>query len=50
MKTKTIKLLFATLLVGLFVSCEPAKGYYPWENESPIEKPVPAPEKEQVCS
>lgn len=46
MKTKTIKLLFATLLVGLFVSCEPAKSYYPWENESPIEKP--APEKEQA--
>ena len=45
MKTKTIKLLFVTLLVGLFVSCEPAKSYYPWENESPIEKP--APEKEQ---
>lgn len=46
MKTKTIKLLFVTLLVGLFVSCEPEKSYYPWENESPIEKP--APEKEQV--
>lgn len=45
MKTKTIKLLFVTLLVGLFVSCEPEKSYYPWENESPIEKP--APEKEQ---
>lgn len=45
MKTKIIKLLFATLLVVLFVSCEPAKSYYPWENESPIEKP--APEKEQ---
>ena len=40
MKTKTIKLLFATLLVVLFVSCEPAKSYYPWENESPIEKPT----------
>ena len=38
MKTKIIKLLFATLLVGLFVSCEPEKSYYPWENESPIEK------------
>ena len=46
MKTKTIKLLFVTLLVGLFVSCEPEKSYYPWENESPIEKP--APEKEQA--
>lgn len=46
MKTNTIKLLFATLLVGLFVSCEPAKSYYPWENESPIEKP--APENEQA--
>lgn len=46
MKTKTIKLLFVTLLVGLFVSCEPEKNYYPWENESPIEKP--APEKEQA--
>lgn len=46
MKTKIIKLLFATLLVVLFVSCEPAKSYYPWENESPIEKP--APEKEQA--
>lgn len=46
MKTKIIKLLFATLLVGLFVSCEPEKSYYPWENESPIEKP--APEKEQA--
>ena len=46
MKTKTIKLLFVTLLVGLFVSCEPEKSYYPWENESPIEKPVP--EKEQA--
>lgn len=48
MNTKIIKLLFATLLVGLFVSCEPAKSYYPWENESPIEKPAPAPEKGQV--
>lgn len=48
MKTKTIKLLFATLLIGLLASCEPAKSYYPWENESPIEKPAPAPEKEQV--
>lgn len=48
MKTKTIKLLFATLLVGLLASCEPAKSYYPWENESPIEKPAPATEKEQV--
>lgn len=46
MKTKTIKLLFVTLLIGLFVSCEPEKSYYPWENESPIEKP--APEKEQA--
>lgn len=46
MKTKTIKLLFVTLLVGLFVSCESEKNYYPWENESPIEKP--APEKEQA--
>lgn len=46
MKTKTIKLLFVTLLVGLFVSCEPEKSYYPWENESPIEKP--APEREQA--
>ena len=46
MKTKTIKLLFVTLLVGLFVSCEPEKSYYPWENESPIEKP--APEKEHA--
>lgn len=46
MKTKIIKLLFVTLLVGLFVSCEPEKSYYPWENESPIEKP--APEKEQA--
>ena len=46
MKTKTIKLLFVTLLVGLFVSCGPEKSYYPWENESPIEKP--APEKEQA--
>lgn len=46
MKTKTIKLLFATLLVGLFVSCEPEKSYYPWENESPIEKP--ASKNEQV--
>ena len=45
MKTKIIKLFFATLIVVLFVSCEPAKSYYPWENESPIEKP--APEKEQ---
>ena len=34
------------MLVGLFVSCEPEKSYYPWENESPIEKP--APEKEQA--
>lgn len=48
MKTKTIKLLFATLLVGLFVSCEPEKNYYPWENESPIEKH--ASEKEQAVS
>ncbi len=48
MKTKTIKLLFATLLVGLFVSCEPAKSYYPWENESPIEKAVPVSENEQT--
>lgn len=48
MKTKTIKLLFATLLIGLLASCEPAKSYYPWENGSPIEKPAPAPEKEQV--
>ena len=46
MKTKTIKLLFATLLVVLFVSCEPAKSYYPWENESSIEKP--ASKNEQV--
>lgn len=46
MKTKTIKLLFVTLLVGLFVSCEPEKSYYPWENESPIEKP--ASKNEQV--
>ena len=46
MKTKTIKLLFVTLLIGLFVSCEPEKSYYPWENESPIEKT--APEKEQA--
>lgn len=46
MKTKIIKLLFVTLLVGLFVSCEPEKSYYPWENESPIEKP--APENEQA--
>ena len=46
MKTKTIKLLFVTLLVGLFVSCKPEKSYYPWENESKIEKP--APEKEQA--
>ena len=45
MKTKTIKLLFVTLLVGLFVSCEPEKSYYPWENESPIEKPAPVTEK-----
>lgn len=45
MKTKTIKLLFTTLLVGLFVSCEPAKSYYPWENESPIEKPAPVTEQ-----
>lgn len=44
MKTKIIKLLFATLLVVLFVSCEPAKSYYPWENKSPIEKPAPVPE------
>lgn len=48
MKTKTIKLLFATLLIGLLASCEPAKSYYPWENESPIEKPATAPENEQV--
>lgn len=40
MKTKTIKLLFATLLIGLFVSCEPSKEYYPWENKNPIEKPA----------
>lgn len=46
MKTKTIKLLFVILLVGLFVSCEPEKSYYPWENESPIEKP--ASKNEQV--
>lgn len=46
METKIIKLLFATLLVVLFVSCEPAKSYYPWENESPIEKP--ASKNEQV--
>lgn len=46
MKTKKIKLLFVTLLVGLFVSCEPEKSYYPWENESPIEKP--ASKNEQV--
>ena len=46
MKTKTIKLLFVTSLVGLFVSCEPEKSYYPWENESPIEKP--ASKNEQV--
>lgn len=46
MKTKTIKLLFVTLLVVLFVSCEPEKSYYPWENESPIEKP--ASKNEQV--
>lgn len=46
MKTKTIKLLFVTLLVGLFVSCESEKSYYPWENESPIEKP--ASKNEQV--
>jgi hypothetical protein len=45
MKTKTIKLLFATLLVGLLASCEPAKSYYPWENESPIEKPAPVTEQ-----
>jgi hypothetical protein len=45
MKTKTIKLLFATLLVGLFVSCEPAKSYYPWESESSIEKPAPVTEQ-----
>lgn len=36
MKTKTIKLLFVTLLVGLFVSCEPEKSYYPWENEQAV--------------
>ena len=48
MKTKTIKLLFATLLVGLFISCEPSKEYYPWENKSPIEKPAPAPVEEQA--
>lgn len=40
MKTKIIKLLFATLLIGLFVSCEPSKEYYPWENKNPIEKPA----------
>ena len=45
MKTKTIKLLFVTLLVGLFVSCEPEKSYYPWENKSSIEKPAPVTEK-----
>ena len=45
MKTKIIKLLFATLLVGLFVSCEPSKEYYPWENKSPIEKPAPVTEQ-----
>ena len=45
MKTKTIKLLFATLLVILFVSCEPSKEYYPWENKSPIEKPAPVTEQ-----
>lgn len=45
MKTKTIKLLFATLLVVLFVSCEPSKEYYPWENKSPIEKPAPVTEQ-----
>ena len=45
MKTKTIKLLFVTLLVGLFVSCEPEKNYYPWENKSPIEKPAPVTEQ-----
>ena len=45
MKTKTIKLLFVTLLVGFFVSCEPEKNYYPWENESPIEKPAPVTEQ-----
>ena len=45
MKTKTIKLLFATLLVGLFVSCEPSKEYYPWENESPTDKPAPVTEQ-----
>ena len=45
MKTKTIKLLFVTLLVGFFVSCEPEKSYYPWENESPIEKPAPGKEQ-----
>ena len=45
MKTKTIKLLFATLLVVLFVSCEPSKEYYPWENKSPIEKLAPVTEQ-----
>ena len=45
MKTKTIKLLFATLLVGLLISCEPSKEYYPWENKSPIEKPAPVEEQ-----
>ena len=45
MKTKIIKLLFATLLVVLFVSCEPSKEYYPWENESPTEKPAPVTEQ-----
>lgn len=45
MKTKTIKLLFATLLIGLFVSCELSKEYYPWENKSPIEKPAPVTEQ-----
>ena len=32
--------------VILFNSCTPSRSYYPWENESSIEKP--APEKEQV--
>lgn len=45
MKTKIIKLLFATLFIGLFVSCEPSKEYYPWENKSPIEKPAPVTEQ-----
>ena len=45
MKTKIIKLLFATLLIGLFVSCEPSKEYYPWENKSQIEKPAPVTEQ-----